>query len=82
MSGRAVTPCAYTDSVIVATTADTITPEWMSVVPSRVITMKTIDARPRGPNQPTYAVVCSRGRVPTSAIATGIIRTTVRLSTA
>ena len=36
----------------------------------------------RGPNQPRYMTVGARERVPSSAIATGTIRTTVRLSSA
>ena len=46
------------------------------------ITAKTIDARPRGPNQPTNPSVGPLARVPNIAIATGSIRTIVRLRTA
>src|SRR6202012_5574963 len=42
----------------------------------------TTEARPRGPNQPTNAVVGQPSLVPSRASATGTIRTTVRLSTA
>ena len=38
-----------------------------------------MEARPRGPNQPTNATVGSARRLPTSAIATGTMRMTVRL---
>ncbi len=43
---------------------------------------KTIEAAPRGPNQPRKATVGRRAPVPSIAIATGSIRTRVRLSTA
>ena len=43
--------------------------------------MNTIEASPRGPNQPTNATVCTLACVPSSATATGSMRTTVRLST-
>ena len=46
------------------------------------ITAKTIDASPRGPNQPRKPRSEARAREPNIAIATGIIRTTVRLRTA
>ena len=46
------------------------------------MTANTIEARPRGPNQPRNATVGRRAPVPSSASATGSIRTTVRLSTA
>ena len=39
----------------------------------------TIDASPRGPNQPTKATVGRPSRLPTSAIVTGTMRMTVRL---
>ena len=42
---------------------------------------KTIEASPRGPNQPTNSTVARSIREPMSAIATGSMRTTVRLST-
>jgi hypothetical protein len=42
-------------------------------------TAKTIDARPRGPNQPRKATVCRRACVPVIATATGSMRTIVRL---
>src|SRR5689334_12711949 len=46
------------------------------------ITANTIDASPRGPNQPRNATVRQLADVPSIAIATGSIRTMVRLSTA
>ena len=49
---------------------------------STTITAKTIEARPRGPNQPMNVRVAGRARVPSIAIATGSIRTTVRLRAA
>ena len=49
---------------------------------STTITANTIDARPRGPNQPRKPTVGGRARDPNIAIATGSIRTTVRLRTA
>ena len=42
----------------------------------------TSDASPRGPNQPTNSTVPRSSPAPIEAIATGIMRTTVRLSTA
>ena len=42
----------------------------------------TIEARPRGPNQPMKRTVARLSRVRTSASATGAMRITVRLSTA
>ena len=42
------------------------------------ITAKTIDARPRGPNQPRKPTVWRRAPVPSIAIPTGIMRTSVR----
>ena len=44
--------------------------------------MKTTEASPRGPNQPMKATVAGRRCVPISAIATGTILITVRLSSA
>jgi hypothetical protein len=41
-----------------------------------------MDASPRGPNQPIKTTLAGLRRVPMSAIATGSIRTTVRLRTA
>ena len=49
---------------------------------SITITANTIDARPRGPNQPRKPTVGGRAPEPSIAIATGSIRTSVRLSTA
>src|ERR1700760_4558477 len=49
---------------------------------STTITANTIDARPRGPNQPRNPTVWRWAPLPTSAMATGSMRTTVRLSTA
>ena len=46
------------------------------------ITANTIDASPRGPNQPMKPIVGARAPDPTMAMATGSIRTSVRLSTA
>jgi hypothetical protein len=46
------------------------------------ITAKTIDASPRGPNQPTKPSVGRRACEPHIAIATGTIRTRVRLRSA
>ena len=43
---------------------------------------KTIEASPRGPNQPTKSTVALSIPEPMSAIATGSMRTTVKLSTA
>src|SRR3954464_5903166 len=47
-----------------------------------MISAKTIEARPRGPNQPTYRTVGSRNRLPSRARATGPMRTTRGLRTA
>ena len=41
-----------------------------------------MDANPRGPNQPMKATDGSRSRVPSSASATGSIRSTVSADTA
>ena len=41
--------------------------------------MNTIDANPRGPNQPMKATVAGWNLEPMSASATGTMRTTVRL---
>ena len=49
---------------------------------SRYTSPRTIEARPRGPNQPMKITLAALRRVPMSAIATGSIRTTVRLRTA
>jgi hypothetical protein len=49
---------------------------------STTITANTIEARPRGPNQPRKPTVGIRAPVPIIAIATGSMRTSVRLSTA
>ena len=46
------------------------------------MTANTIDASPRGPNQPRNAIVGARAAEPHIDTATGSIRTTVRLSTA
>ena len=50
-----------------------------SVKASRARSPNTIEARPRGPNQPTKATVWSARRLPTIDIATGTMRMTVRL---
>ena len=42
----------------------------------------TIEARPRGPNQPMNATVGAANREPIRDTATGTIRMTVRLRTA
>jgi len=42
----------------------------------------TTEARPRGPNQPMKATVGRRTPMPAVAIATGSMRTSVRLSAA
>ena len=42
----------------------------------------TTEARPRGPNQPMKATVGARAPLPSRAIATGTMRTSVRLSAA
>ena len=49
---------------------------------SITITAKTIEAKPRGPNQPRNPIVTGRAPEPSIATATGSIRTSVRLSTA
>ena len=48
---------------------------------SKAIRVNTTEARPRGPNQPMKPTVSARSRVPNSEIATGTIRTRVRLTT-
>ena len=50
--------------------------------PSSTSTANTIEARPRGPNQPVKATVGVRAPVPSNASHTGAMRMTVRLSTA
>jgi hypothetical protein len=55
-------------------------PAWRSV--STATSVNTTDARPRGPNQPMNAMVSRRRPTPWSEMATGSIRTTVRLSRA
>ena len=52
-----------------------------SSVSSIRMTANTIEASPRGPNQPRNATVGRRAPVPSGASATGSIRTTVRLRT-
>ena len=49
---------------------------------SSSISAKTIDASPRGPNQPMKPTVGRRMPLPASAAATGAIRISVRLSSA
>jgi hypothetical protein len=47
-----------------------------------MITAKTIDASPRGPNHPKNDIVGALALLPSMAIATGSILTTVKLRTA
>ena len=64
------------------TTATVIVEACGSAPSSSAMTVKTIDARPRGPNQPTNATVRRlRVRAERARCATGTMRTTVRLST-
>ena len=49
---------------------------------STTVSMNTMVARPRGPNQPAKAIVCAAAPEPISDNATGTILTTVRLRTA
>ena len=83
-NGCAVSPWSTTLSrtvkLIVATTSSSgpSTP-WRS---SRAIRAKTIEANPRGPNQPMKNTVAQSIRAPSSEIATGSMRITVRLSPA
>ena len=53
-----------------------------SWAPSTTTTPNTMEASPLGPNQPMNSTVAGRAREPTIAMATGTIRTTVRLSAA
>ena len=62
MSGRAVSPCAYTESATVSSTVATTTSTCASTDPSRTMIANTIEASPRGPNQPTNATVGPRAR--------------------
>ena len=49
---------------------------------STAISPKITEASPRGPNQPTNSTVRNANRLPTNAIATGSMRSTVSESTA
>ena len=60
--------------------ATRIVPAWGRCARWTTITAKTIDARPLGPNHPTKPTVGGRALLPNIAIATGNIRTSVRLS--
>ncbi len=80
---RAVIPWATTLSTIVMAIVFTADEHPGSASPSSstASSAKTTEANPRGPNQPTK--LRSRGPAGTeNAIATGTIRTSVRLSTA
>ncbi len=80
-SGNAVRPCSTTLSATVTTTV--VSTGSASGMPcSKAIRANTTVARPRGPNHPTNATVGHPAPVRARATATGIIRTTVRLSTA
>ena len=81
-SGAAVIPWAKTLRAIVTVNASTRSFVCGSPAASITTTPKTIDARPRGPNQPRRSTVGGRACAPIIAIATGIILTTVRLKTA
>ena len=75
-------PCSTTEPRIVqVTVCSSIAPPLRSIS-SRARRVKTTEASPRGPNQPMKATVVRRSCVPISAIATGTILITVRLSTA
>src|SRR6476619_7916082 len=80
--GRAVRPCAYTDTATVTTIVAITVSTWASGETSTTITAKTIDARPRGPNQPTNPSVCGCASRPMSAIATGSMRAIVKIGRA
>ena len=81
--GPALKPCAKTLRRTVADTAAmTIgaNDRWLSPRRRGRSMASTIEASPRGPNQPTKATVAGARPVPSSARATGAIRTTVRAS--
>ena len=80
-SGAAVSPWAKTDRPTgVGRGQDRSVPG--RCASSTAITANTIEASPRGPNQPRKPTVRRLAPLPIMAIATGSIRTTVRLSTA
>ena len=55
MSGGDVSPWAKTESADRGRMAATIVPTWGRSAPSTTITAKTMEASPRGPNQPMKA---------------------------
>jgi hypothetical protein len=82
-SGDAEMPCNITESRIVHAAVCRSTPLLSpGSISSRARSVKTTEASPRGPNQPMNARVVGRRCVPISAIATGSILMTVRLSIA
>ena len=82
-SGDAEIPWSTTESRIVQVTVCRSIPlPAVGSISSRARRVKTTEASPRGPNQPIKARVVGRRCIPRSAIATGTILTTVRLSIA
>ena len=80
-SGAEVRPWSTTLSATVTTTVVSTTSP--SGTPrSSASSANTSEASPRGPNQPMKATVGRRTPRPASAMATGTIRTTVRLRAA
>ena len=75
-------PCAITLSSTVAVMTATAGPAAFPPRSSSASSANTTEARPRGPNQPTNAIVGHPSFAPIRASATGIILITVRLSTA
>jgi len=80
--GQADRPWAYTDSATVQVTTVSINERSGSWVCSTRTSTNTIEASPRGPNQPRNPTVTQRIPMPSMARPTGSIRTTVRLATA
>src|SRR4029077_18645638 len=75
-------PCATTLSATVTVSAITSSEVCGSPAASTTTTPNTIDASPRGPNQPRNSTVGVAAWEPSMESATGTIRTSVRLSTA
>src|SRR5215203_1631838 len=80
-SGAAVTPCSSTLSTTVNATTASISPRpGSSGASSTTIRPSTMEARPRGPNQPAKRTETPRRCVPIRESAKGSIRIRVRLS--
>src|SRR5829696_6417275 len=79
-SGAAVIPCSSTlSSTVSATTASISSRPGSSGASSTTIRPSTIEASPRGPNQPANTTDTPRRYVPYRESATGSIRIRVRL---